>query len=56
MNREGSGLPEGDVTVHSERHGVHEFGCIGDQSKQCRSKELLVDPRAFQDDVDNVNE
>lgn len=54
-DREEPGLPEGDVPVHSEGHGVHEFGRIRDQSKQCRSQELLVNPRAFQDDVDDVN-
>ena len=49
-------VPQRDVTVESERHSIHEFGGVRDKSEQSDAKELFIDTRASEDDIDNVDQ
>lgn len=49
-------IPQGDIAVDSERHGVHELGGVGNQSEECQAKELLIDVDAFKYDVYYVHQ
>lgn len=52
---EGDGR-EGDVAVEGERHGVHELGRVRHERKEGDAEELLVDARAFKNDVHDRDE
>lgn len=48
--------PQRDVAVHGERDGVHELGCVRHKCEEGHTQELLINPGAFQDDVNDVDE
>ena len=48
--------PERNVAVHRERDGVHELRRVGNEREERHAEELLVDPRALKNDVDDIDE
>jgi hypothetical protein len=49
-------VPESNIAIHSKRHGIHELCCVRDQRKQGNAKELFINARTIEDDVDDINQ
>lgn len=49
-------LPQSNVPAQRKRHGVHKLCRIRYEGKQAESEELLVDARALQDDIHDVDQ
>lgn len=49
-------LPQRNVSAQGKRHGIHKLCRVGHKGKQADPKELLVDSRALQDDIDDFDE
>ena len=49
------GSPEGDVSVQSERNGVHELCGVRYESKQGDAEELFVDSRSFEHNIHHID-
>jgi hypothetical protein len=48
-------LPERNVSIQSERNGVHELGGVWYESKQGNPKELLIDTRSFEHNIHHIH-
>lgn len=47
--------PEGNVSMQSERNSIHELRGVRYESEQGNSKELFIDPRPFEHNVDHTD-
>ena len=54
-SKENETLPEGDVSVQSERNSVHELRGVRYESEQGDPEELLIDPRSFKHDIHHTH-
>lgn len=48
--------PQGNVSIQSKGDGIHEFGGVGNQSKKGYPKELFIDTRVLQDNVNDADQ
>jgi hypothetical protein len=49
-------IPERNIPIHGKRHGVHEFGSIGNEGKEGQPKEFLINGNTFQDNIDDIDQ
>ena len=51
-----SHIPQGNIPIQRKRDGVHELGGIRNEGKERDTKELFIDTRALEDNIDHINE